>query len=607
MISMRVLVAFFLSSIEFCVCQEGGEPQFNYEISNRVSENIKNFLDKISTASSLPALSISNEIINISSVYSNTFTTGRDLFYNLKILYYSDANIQQIGFENGIYYALVNNDGFPFRVELDTNSLSILNPINIYTIKSYGLPDTPSKSSFPFDCRERPWYIQAKASGGGHLWTGPFLQVQPLQPTIALVNPIYKNNKFIGATAANIGLIRISDYLLSSYGNTGRKIFIVDEISGYLIASSMNAKLNTSGNQLIKPRNSEVNLIAQAVQTLEYYNWPNHLVIMGLYYLQCILYNDTIPGLKWRIIVLLPAILQPDHLDFPMDPGYYTSVVTIIGMTIGTAGLLFCVLSDFTKYHIMRLTHPTLTLVMLVGILLLATYCFIQLGQNTDYSCTIRPWLFNLSFTLAFAPLLVRTLYIYYIHIYNPTEQKSLWTGGQLAFLVIPFLIFDIFLLTSTVYANPYGTQAITTTAIRSDGAYKRQIYCNSDRNEAFFGVEVTYKSIMVIMATFLSFLLRKIPIHIVGGQNLKWVNLLVACTSGITLLIYRNMTDIPQAITILCWAICLCGSIGSCLYIIPIVYYIIKFGDISTTEGVKPEIVHLSDTEVQNVLHSTI
>lgn len=602
--SLSIISLILISFIQSIKCQDGGELQFNYEISSRVSENIRNFLLRISTASTLPAVSIINGVVNISSFATTPFSTGRDLFYNIKVLYSSEASIQQIGFENGIYYGLVNNVDFPYGIELDSNSLGKLNPVKVYTVKTNGLPDTIVNSSFQFDCRKRPWYLQSKAMiGGGALWTSPFLQVQPVQPTISFVNPIMIHNKFIGATAANIGLIQISNYLLKTYGNTGRKVFIVDIISGYLIASSMNAKLNSSGNQLMYPLHSEVNLISQAMQTLNEYNWPNHLVIMGLYYVQSVVYNDTIPGLQWRVIVLLPAILQPDHLDFHIDPGYYSSVVTIVGITIAISALFFVILTDFTKYRLMRITHPTLTRVMLIGILLLATYCFISLGQNTDYSCTIRPWLFNLSFTLAFTPLLVRTLYIYYIHVYNPIETKSPWSDSQLALLVIPFLLFDIFLLASTVYADHNGTSAVTTTAVRSDGAYKRLNYCNSDRNQAFFGVEVTYKSIMVIAATVLSFLLRKIPVDLVGGQTLKWVNLLVACTGGVTLLIYRNMTDIPLAITVESWAICLCCSLGACLYIVPVIYHIVVIGDVSKAEAVK-QVEEIISIEVENAIH---
>ena len=227
---------------------------FNYEINARVRENVKDFLNLISSVASLPTRNLDYDVYNISDYFKSTFLDGSRMFLALKQTYRSSISILQIGFENGLYYALVNNEDLPFSIELDSNNMSTLGYVTVYAMQKNGLPlgpadcaGNPNNCPFPFSCTKRPWYKQGKAALT-RIWTKPFLQVQPTSPTVSLVNPVFLNGKFIGNIAANVGLIQISEYLRSSYQNTDRNVFIVDEKYGYLIASSMNASLSNADN-----------------------------------------------------------------------------------------------------------------------------------------------------------------------------------------------------------------------------------------------------------------------------------------------------------------------------------------------------------------------
>ena len=255
-ISLLTFYTLFLSTIFSRVLSDS---TFNFEINSRVQENIQAFLLKISEASTLPLLVTQSGIVNITDFYTSGFLPGSRLFFNMKQLYRKEVSIFQVGFENRVYYAAVNNNPYPFGIEVDANNASSNQLVFVYYPKQNGLPLSLANCSanvnncpFPFDCRKRPWYMQGKAART-KIWTKPFLQVQPTTPTVSLVNPIFVPSSsgqrtFIGNFAANVGLLQISSFLQSSYMGTNKNVFVVDKLSGYLIGSSLNALLSTADN-----------------------------------------------------------------------------------------------------------------------------------------------------------------------------------------------------------------------------------------------------------------------------------------------------------------------------------------------------------------------
>eukprot|EP01041_Mallomonas_annulata_P006386 gene6386-12917_t len=290
---------------------------FTFETSLRVTENIQSFLSEIANVASLPYAMIDNNVVNITDFYHGLpFLPGSRMFLNIKKMYMAQIKVLNLGFENKLYYAMINDNTFPEGIEMDASNMTFKTSVNGYFIQKNGLPMNykygqvdPGLFSFPFDCTGRPWYKQAKAFGS-RLWTTPFMQIFPTLPSIAISNPIYRDGVLLGVVSANLLLGQISDYLVKSYSKTDRNVFVIDEPSGNLIGSSMEANLftkTTAGYYLVVAKDSENAIISGATKKLMSEKWPSHLVIYEDFYLQSVLYKDAIPGVSWYVVVLFPA------------------------------------------------------------------------------------------------------------------------------------------------------------------------------------------------------------------------------------------------------------------------------------------------------------
>eukprot|EP01041_Mallomonas_annulata_P009063 gene9063-18774_t len=214
---MKIILALFVCGV-FSVANS--ESTFNFEISLRVTENIQSFLSEIANVASLPYAMIDNNVVNVTDFYHGPpFLPGSRMFINIKKMYMVQLNVLNLGFENKLYYAMINDKTFPEGIEMDASNMTFKTSVNGYYIQKNGLPKNykygqavPGLFSFPFDCTERPWYNQAKVFGS-RLWTTPFMQSFPTLPTIAISNPIYRDGMLLGVVSANVLLGQISDYL----------------------------------------------------------------------------------------------------------------------------------------------------------------------------------------------------------------------------------------------------------------------------------------------------------------------------------------------------------------------------------------------------------
>ena len=99
--------------------------------------------------------------------------------------------------------------------------------------------------------------------------------------------------------------------------------------------------------------------ISGATKILTQKKFPAELLIFGENYLQSVLYSDSVSGLQWYIIVLLPAMLDQDHIG--PDDYFYDIVITLATLAL-TINIIFLVITlYFWKYKIVRLTQPFFT------------------------------------------------------------------------------------------------------------------------------------------------------------------------------------------------------------------------------------------------------
>ena len=327
-----------------------------------------------------------------------------------------------------------------------------------------------------------------------------------------------------------------------------------------------------------------MDVIAGATKTLINLGWPTYLATYNNYYLQNVPYVDSTPGISWYIVVLLPANVQLDYIG--PESNLYAAVIAIavISIVVELCGALVTI--RFINSRLLKLTRPFFTLVVLLGSLLLSISCILLLGHNTDSACTVRPWLFNMAFTLAFSPLLIKSYMVHKLFNVNAYGKNKLINNWILIGYTMLFLIIDAIIISTTLYAKD-GTKEMTSTQLTSGGAYSTVSYCSSTRNSAFLYAEICFKGFMIGAACVLSFLVRKIPGTIAGSKMLLITVYNVACVSVVVMLIIHTVTDIGIMIMCQVVGICVCVIVTTALLVVPTFMKLITEGDDAAADEV--------------------
>jgi hypothetical protein len=86
------------------------------------------------------------------------------------------------------------------------------------------------------------------------------------------------------------------------------------------------------------------------------------------------------------------------------------------------------------------------TYIFIVGALLMNLSIIIFVGTDTDTSCMLRPWTFNVSATIMFAPLLMKLLRVFRL-LNNPTLKKMKISDTTVAMQTFGLVLVDLIIL----------------------------------------------------------------------------------------------------------------------------------------------------------------
>lgn len=563
---------------------------FDYQVAGRVTDMIENYLNTVGKASNVPAFILNSRAINITDPFSAApaaFYPSQKIYRNLV----GDGNIY-VGFETGLFYCYSVDYNLLQTTKSINNTRWIIDyaidPINgVVTNKNFAL-------NAPYNVTGRPWYQDGKSSNVSQLWSKPFLGIGTDGVTIStsmnFLQPLRKaklNNKhydFAGVIATQVDLQYIQSYIVKNFQKTDIKVIVIDKVTLNLIANSVGStisKQTADGVDFINALDSGSPLISRATKKLVSLNWPRNLILLDGLYLQSTLYIDALPGIAWYIVVLLPATIEVDHLG-PKSNAYYAVIaMAVFAILACVAGL--CTTAYFWKMKLMKLTKPSLTCVVLLGGILLSADCILLLGENTNTSCTIRIWLFNLAFTLAFSPLLVKSYLVHWIFNIRILQKKTV-NMSVVLMSTLGFVLLDSIILATMIYTDKNQSNAITTTQLISNGAYGDITTCNS--NTLFLYVEIIFKGSLIVSGCLLSFLIRDIVDGISGSKALLVIIYNVGFISGVVVLITQSLTDVTANIITMAAGICYCVIITAALMVIPTVYTLITKGDDEATDS---------------------
>jgi hypothetical protein len=228
-------------------------------------------------------------------------------------------------------------------------------------------------------------------------------------------------------------------------------------------------------------------------------------IFKSSYYLQCVFYNDSLPNLQWYTIVLLPAATELTSLN-EGAPLYGAAVaMASAALTFCIGGIVFTLAN--MKTRLVKLTQPFFTLLVLFGGIMLGITCFLLLGDNSPTNCALRPYFFNLSFTLTFSPLLIKAWRVHMIFNVDVMSKNKQISNRTLLLYSSLFLFADAIILVTALYAFGRGTNPETVTELsRVNGAYQEVTRCAYVNNTALLYAEVAYKALLIAAACLLSF-----------------------------------------------------------------------------------------------------
>jgi len=220
---------------------------FDYDVSARVQEKIVDFLTEISRACIVPTriLKFGTRLIE------NVTFDPRTILYPTSVIYSESIDGIYICLRDGSFYFY--GDGgqrYEYTPALVDNPYSITYQYNTYmngSIMSFS-------GNYSYYCKDRPWYQSALLLPNS-VWSEPYLNYGDNIPVITLsqqlslslgTHSIFFLN---GVIAADIYLSQLNQFLVSSFAESGKFVYIVDRATLFLLGTSSNISY-TNGKTL---------------------------------------------------------------------------------------------------------------------------------------------------------------------------------------------------------------------------------------------------------------------------------------------------------------------------------------------------------------------
>jgi len=312
-------------------------------------------------------------------------------------------------------------------------------------------------------------------------------------------------------------------------------------------------------------------------------------------FLQNVLYRDATPGIAWYIVVLLPADSQVDHLG-PSSPYYFLSLIAAT-ITIVVSVTALCATLLLWRTRMMELAQPMFIATNQFGCILLGISCIVFLGPNNYVNCTSRALLFNISFSIAFAPLLMKCrqvykMFVYTRHILDPSGSRKLLSPLGFTGRILAFVLVDVLIIGVTVYLQPNTSCApYTTTELNLHGAYEEFTYCGYHRSDAFFFAELGYKTFLILLGCYWSISIRSVVDAIAGSKELLLLMYSTTLIGAISVTVVRTVTNVEIVISCTILAISYCSILCAIIIAFPTVYSICLIGDQAAADNVMDDI----------------
>jgi len=179
-----------------------------------------------------------------------------------------------------------------------------------------------------------------------------------------------------------------------------------------------------------------------------------------------------------------------------------TSSLGVLGYVFSGLGVLICLIYLIIAiWHrnekIMKRSQPIFTYLFISGSILLNLTIIAYIGENTNQSCLIRPWVLNLSGTMMFAPLIMKLHRVDRL-FNNPKLKKMKITDLSVLMQVSSLIMIDVILLLAWTFSSKPAE-------ITQSTSYSKVLFpvedhvCNTGLSETMEQVMLAFKALMLL------------------------------------------------------------------------------------------------------------
>lgn len=222
-----------------------------------------------------------------------------------------------------------------------------------------------------------------------------------------------------------------------------------------------------------------------------------------------------------------PELEPPkDGVDIPCTYTDSNSPLGIISYVLAAFGVLNCFVIGFLTFYlrrtkIVRRSQPIFIYIFIVGSIFLNLVIISFIGENTDTSCMVRPWVFNIASTLMFAPLVMK-LHRVDVIFHNPSLKKIVISDLRVFLQVCALIGVDVVLL--ILWSGiPSERPKVLHSGTTYSGVLQsvQDSYCNTTlQGSVFEKILLVWKGLLIIFAVMKAVQTWRIPSDIAEGKH---------------------------------------------------------------------------------------
>jgi hypothetical protein len=263
------------------------------------------------------------------------------------------------------------------------------------------------------------------------------------------------------------------------------------------------------------------------------------------------------------------------------------SVVALLISAVSVGLFLF-----YYNSKIIKMSQRRLVGVFLLGCLMLNLTFFVLLRPISIPDCRLGRWWPNLWFTVAFAPILVKTWFMWAVfnktrdvqHILGtPVAWTMAWVKSGLFSLTartfLPVFIEILLLLAATLNGEMDPSEVTT---IGTDGVYETRSKCGLQHGTGVFTIlDLVFKGLMVLLGCVLAFATRQISSFLAESYSLAIIVYSITIFGLMIYLITAMATlDVEASLLLSMVGVCWSTSVSTIVLLGPRFLKLLTVGD---------------------------